>query len=269
MSPTTIIAVANQKGGVAKTTTTVHLASFFAGQGYKTLVVDLDPQGHAASALGLPKGNGLLRLLVEKRPLTEAITPARPNLDVIANDHTAELVKERVMRSNFREFQLDTALRAASDYELIFLDTPPSTDVLHVTALVASDYVLIPAIMDFLALDGVGGILTAIRELGAFPNVQPPALLGILPTLFDRTTNETLENIRRLQQSLGAEQILPPIPRDTKVREAASFGQTLWEYAPTSAATIGYTNGAKSRNSQGKTGGYLHLAEIIAALIGR
>ena len=265
---TIVIAIANQKGGVAKTTSAIHLASYYASQGTKTLVIDLDAQGHAASALGISKGNGLFRLLVEKRPVPEAITPARPNLDVIANDHTAELVKERVSRANFREFLLASALESAAGYDLVFLDTPPSTDVLHITALVASDYVLIPAIMDFLALDGVGGILQAVRELGMFPNVQPPKLLGILPTLFDRTTNETLENIRRLQQALGSEQILPPIPRDTKVREAASYGKTLWEYAPTSAATIGYANGSKSRNSQGKTGGYLHLAEIVAALIG-
>lgn len=267
MSPI-IIAIANQKGGVAKTTSTIHLASYFANLGCKTLVVDLDAQGHTASALGIPKGNGLFRLLVEKRPVQEALTPARPNLDVITNDHTAELVKERVARANFREFLLASALESAKEYDLVFLDTPPSTDILHITALVASDYVLIPAIMDFLALDGVGGILQAVRELSMFPNVQPPELLGILPTLFDRTTNETLENIRRLQQALGIEQILPPIPRDTRVREAASFGKTLWEYSPASSAAVGYTNGAKSQNSQGKTGGYLHLAEIVSDLVG-
>ncbi|MGB9592341.1 MAG: ParA family protein, partial [Candidatus Kryptoniota bacterium] len=187
-----------------------------------------------------------------------------------ANDHTNEMVKEHIKQANFREYLLDTALEDAREkYDLIFLDTPPSTDVLHILALVASDLLIIPANMDYYALDGVGYILKSLKALSRYPNVTPPGLVGVLPTLYDKTTTETMRNIQTLQETLGNDRILPPIPRDTKLREAASHGQTIWEYAPKSQGAIGYFgNGSvRLRNSQGNVGGYLHTAEILEKLL--
>lgn len=264
-----VLSIANQKGGVGKTTTTINLAHWFTLRGKRVLILDLDGQGHVAPGLRLNKSDGLYRLLVVERSIQEVVEHAREGLDIITNDHTCELVKEHVKQANFREYLLDTALdEARDDYDLIFLDTPPSTDVLHVLALVASDYLIIPANMDFYALDGVGYILKTVRSLGRYPGVKPPVLAGVLPTLFDKTTNETLSNVTELQKLLGEGLILPPIPRDTKVREASSHGQTIWEFAPKTQAAVGYPhNGKRSGNSVGNIGGYLHAAEILKELL--
>jgi len=104
--------------------------------------------------------------------------------------------------------------------------------------------------------------------LSQFGNVQAPDVIGVLPTMFDRTTSETSTNVERLQEAIGNDLILPPIPRDTKIREAASMGETIWEYAPDSAAAIGYgAIHAKVTNSRGKIGGYLHLYEIVERML--
>jgi chromosome partitioning protein len=265
-----VISVANQKGGVGKTTTVINLSHWFALHGKKVLVIDLDSQGHVAPGFRLEKNSGVYQLLVMERPMEKVVVKARDNLDVIANDHTNEMVKEHIKQANFREYLLDTALDdARENYDLVFLDTPPSTDVLHILALVASDLLIIPANMDYYALDGVGYILKSVRSLGRYPNVTPPKLIGVLPTLYDKTTNETIRNIQSLQESLGNDYILPPIPRDTKLREAASYGQSIWEYAPKSQGAIGYLGNGSSRlrNSQGNVGGYLHTAEIMEILL--
>ena len=132
-----IYAVVNRKGGVGKTTTADNLAMYFAQQGRRVLLVDLDSQGHASISLGVPPNNGLFRLLVEGQSHIQVVTPVRDNLDVIANDHSAELVRLHAMQTSFREYLLSQAL-AEAPYDLVILDTAPSTDVLHVSALVAS-----------------------------------------------------------------------------------------------------------------------------------
>jgi chromosome partitioning protein len=259
---TKIIAIANQKGGVGKTTTAVSLGYYFSRQGYQVLVMDLDGQGHASVSLGIDAADGLKRLLVDGHPLSQVRFNARENLDIVPNDHTAEAVKTHVMQASFREYLISTVLEN-SGYDIILLDTPPSTDILHISALVASDYLLIPAIMDFLALESVTKIMGTIASLNRIPSVIPPKLIGVLPTMVDRVTSETSENKRILGDAIGHHMILPPIPRDTKVREASHRGMTIWEYAATSTAAVGYLNGSKEQNSFGKTGGYLHVSEIV------
>ncbi len=265
----TTIAIANQKGGVGKTTTAISIAQWFTEHGKRVLVVDLDGQGHVATGLKQEKANGLYKLLVEGQDVRKVAIEARPGLGVVSNDHTGELVKTYIQQANFKEYVLANALEDAQDaYDLVVLDTPPSTDVLHMLALVASDYLVIPANMDFYALDGVGYVYKTLRTLARYPGVTPPGVVGVLPTLFDRTTAETINNVQKLQELLGPDKILPPIPRDTKVREASACGKTIWEYASKSPAAIGFAQrGARVKNSQGNVGGYLHLCEIIAALL--
>ncbi len=265
-----VLAITNQKGGVGKTTTAANLAAWFAQRGRRVLALDLDGQGHMAPVLRMERGNGLFRVLVSNEPLERAAVEARPNLWLVPNDHTSEAVKAWAQAVSFREYLVAGALeKAEGRYDLVVIDTPPSTDLLHVAALVASDFVLVPSAMDFLAMDGVGYVLRTLRSLGRYANVTPPTLIGVLPTMFDRTTSETADNVRRLQEALGNDQILPPIARDTRVREAASVGATIWEYAPLSTAAVGYeTKGSKARNSAGKIGGYLHLAEIVERVLG-
>ena len=256
------IAIINQKGGVAKTTTTINLAHYFALQGKKVLIMDLDGQGHVAPSLGLRKNDGLLRLIVNSEPIEKVAMEARKNMWLITNDHTAEQVKLFVEKANFREYLLSTILEEAAAFDIVLMDCPPSADVLHVLALVASDLAMIPANLDYLAMEGVLYVLKTIKSMARYPNVVPPIVVGVLPTMYDRVTKETVQNVMYLQQAVGADMILPPIPRDTKIREASSRGQTIWEHAPDSAAAIGYSDGSKMRNSRGLIGGYLHAGEI-------
>jgi chromosome partitioning protein len=261
------ISITNQKGGVGKTTTAANLAAWFAANGRRVLAVDLDGQGHLATALHCEKSDALYRWVVQEQPARQVTVQARANLDVIANDHTSEWVKTHIQQAAFREYILSNLL-ANLDYDLVILDTPPSTDLLHILALVASDMLIVPANMDYLALDGIGHTQRTLAALNRYPGVTAPTLLGVLPTMFDRTTAETINNTNTLRHTLGPDRILPPIPRDTKIREASAHGQTIWEYAPRSQAAIGLSMPGKGdKNSQGRVGGYLHLCELVEAVL--
>jgi len=244
----TIVTVANQKGGVGKTTTAVTLGHGLARAGRRVLIVDLDPQGHVAFALGLKKSNGLYRLLVDQETLRQVAVNARPNLDIVPSDKTGEAAKRYVTTLNFREKVLIRALKGAV-YDVIILDTPPSIDVLHVAALVASHWVIIPTRLDSLAIDGVNEILRSMGEIEQDHHFDG---YSIVPTFYDRTTKETATNLRELVGVFG-DLVWAPIPQDTKAREAASYGQTLWEYTPESPSVTGYQIDGK------RVGGYLDL----------
>jgi chromosome partitioning protein len=252
-----IIAFANQKGGVGKTTTAVTLAAGLARQGYKTLLVDLDPQGHVAFSLGLEKNPGLYRLIVMEEPLQKILLPARPNLDVLASDKRTEKVKRHITLSDFREGILADILRATA-YHAILIDMAPSMDVLHVNGLVASDWVVIPTRLDALAVDGVKEILLTMGEVSQ----RGHSFQGysVLPTFFDRTTRETLAQFQDLARTFGG-RVWPPIPQDTRVREASAYGKTLWEYTPDSPAMLGYIEGKQ------RLGGYRQTIDRIREVI--
>lgn len=264
-----IIAIANQKGGVGKTTSVINIAHWFAQHGRRVLVVDFDVQGHAATCLGMQKANGLFRLLVNEEPVSDIVSHARPGLDLIASNKTTEKIKIFLSDMVSRELHIAHVLEAAAgDYDMALLDLAPGSDILHVGSLVASVYFLIPAKMDYLALDGVVEVIRTVSSLRKLPNVQPPALIGVLPTMYERTTAETVENVKRLKEAVAAaDLVLPPIPQDTRLREATARGLTIWEYASESPAAVGYKNGSVVQNSRGNTGGYLHLCEMIERMI--
>ena len=252
-----IIAFANQKGGVGKTTTAVTLAHGLARQGRRTLLVDLDPQGHTAFSLGLEKAPGLYRLICLDEPLRSTVQSARPNLDVLPGDKRSESVKRLITLSDFRESILSDRLRAA-DYDCVLIDMAPSLDVLHVNGLVASDWVVIPTRLDALAVDGVKEILLTMGEVGQRGHGFQG--FSILPTFFDRTTRETLAQFKEIVKAFGAH-VWPPIPQDTRVREAAAYGQTPWEYGPDSPAVTGYLD------SRQRIGGYQQALDRLLEVI--
>ena len=259
-----IISIANQKGGVGKTTTAVHVAHWFALEGYRVLLVDFDAQGHACLSLGIEKADGLFRLMVNDHTIPDVAIEARPNLHLIQSDKTTNRIKYFMSDQPMREFMIANKLsEAESFYDLVIIDQAPGSDLLQIGSLIASDSLIVPTRMDQLALDSVLEIISSARALGSFPNVDPPQLIGVLPNEFDLVTKETLQNVERLQKAVGNSLVLPPIPRDTSVREASSRGMSLWEYAPTSRAAIGYENESRVVNSLGRVGGYLHLCEIV------
>jgi len=252
-----IMALANQKGGVGKTTTAVTLAAGFASLQKKTLLIDLDPQGHVAFSFGLQKTPGLYNWLVLEEPLSTVTKNVRPNLDILSGDKHTERVKRHITLMDFRESLLLDRLKNC-EYDLILLDMAPSLDVLHINGLFASNWVLIPTRPDVLAVDGVREILLTLGEI----NNRGNQLKGysILPTFFDRTTRETMTQFQEIVQAFG-DRVLPPIPQDTRVREAAAYGKTLWEYSPNTSAMAGYQDG-KTR-----AGGYRQVVDRLMEMI--
>lgn len=251
------IAFANQKGGVGKTTTAVTIADALARQGRRTLLVDLDPQGHVAFALGLEKNPGLYRVVCLGEPLAAAVTSARPNLDILASDKRTETVKRQITLADFREGILAGVLEGSA-YEIVLFDLAPSLDVLHINGLMASDWVVIPTRLDALAVDGVKEILRTMGEVSQRGHLFQG--YSILPTFFDRTTRETLVQLKEVTRAFGS-RVWPPVPQDTRARECAAYGKTLQEYAPDCPALRGY------RDGRNRLGGYHQAMERLLEVI--
>jgi chromosome partitioning protein len=255
----TVLAVVNQKGGVGKTITAVSLAHGFALHGYRTLLMDLDPQGNVADCLGMPAGNDLYRLIFPdeavRLPLALAASGSgRENLDVVRSDRTSANLKMAIgALPGPREFLLDDVLSSAP-YEVVVLDCAPSVDILHTLAVVAAHYILIPTRLDQLAVKGVRDMLTTLKSLERVTTCQ---LGAIIPTFYDRTTNESYLQLKHLVKNFQ-NYVWPPIPQDVVCRESTRFGKTLWEYSPNTRALNGYTDRA------GKLiGGYRQVIERV------
>jgi chromosome partitioning protein len=249
-----VFSFANQKGGVGKTTSAVNISAGIARRGFRTLLIDLDPQGHVAFSFGIDKRPGLYRLICLDEPLHSLTINVRDNLDILPGDKMTEKVKRQITLSDFRETILLDLLNK-TDYDCVFIDMAPSMDVLHVNGLVASDWVIIPTRLDAMAVDGVKEILRTMGEVTQ--RGYPFWGYSILPTFFERTTRETLVQFREIISAFGSH-VWPPVPKDTRIREAAAYGQTAWEYSPNSAGIQGYQNKNKM------IGGY---QQIIAKLL--
>ena len=222
--PTTI-AILNQKGGVGKTTTAVALASGFARQEGRVLLVDLDTQGNVADSLGLPHSDDLRRLLSPdlRCPIEQVITPSGlEHLDVIRSDKSNTALKQTLAGVTLREYILADVLESVS-YDLILLDCAPAADILHFAALVAADYLLIPTRLDKLA---VNSVRDALQTLVALKRISRCQVGGILPTFYEKVTLESHEQLIHLVQTFGR-LVLPPIPQDTQCRVASRYGKTL------------------------------------------
>lgn len=253
-----IIAIANQKGGTGKTTTAITLAHGFSRKGFNVLLVDLDPQGNVADSLGLEKEPGLYRLLVDRVPLSEVVRSSeREGLDVLLGDERTARVEAALMEMSFGEFVLKRALeKGKGAYDYVILDCPPSLGIFLNTAFVAAEGIVIPTRLAWLSLVGVVEEHRENSPLGGDVEV-----LGILPTFFERVTKESRAQLRELVQCYGS-LVLPPIPKDTKLREAAAYGETIWEYDPRSRAVAGIEIGGE------RTGGYGEVLGILIEKIG-
>jgi len=252
-----IIAIANQKGGVGKTTTAVTLAAGLARHHLRTLLVDLDPQGHVAVSFGLNKSDSLYRFLALTEPLADLVTPVRPGLDLLCGDRSTEKVKHLITRMQFQDSVLRERLEDCG-YDVVLLDLAPSLDVLHRNGLYASDWTILPTRLEKLSVDGVKEVVILLAELaqtqksaqghystqGHISNhgyTRAPGY-SIVPTFFDRIPRDTLVQFRELTALFGAH-VWPPIPQDAQVREAVAAGKTLWDLSRSSAALDGFKSG--------------------------
>lgn len=252
----TRVVIANQKGGVGKTTSTITLGHGFAQHGFKTLLVDLDIQGHLAVSLGLPPGDDLYHLLHPdpglNRPLAEVVTPSgRENLDVIRAHKKNEALLHTLTGLDYRHLVLADALQTA-DYDLIIYDCGPSAGLLQTAAMVAADYLIVPTQLSQLSVQGIQSIRESLKAVQRISRSECD-LAGIIPVQYNRTITESTEQLKHLAHAFG-KLVLPPIPQDAKCIEAVRDQQTLWEYAPKCRALQGFING------NGKpVGGYIQV----------
>jgi chromosome partitioning protein len=240
-----IFAFANQKGGVGKTTTAINLGAYVAGAGRKVLVVDSDPQGNATTSTGYDPRRlemSLYDVLIDRQPAQVAIVPTeRPNLDLLPGNVDLAGAEVEMVGLMARETLLTRALTPLREqYDYIFIDSPPSLGLLTVNGLTAATHgVIVPVQCEYLALEGLSFLLDTIRKVREALN---PALelVGVVLTMYDARTNLSQQVVEEIIQHFPEQVFKTPIPRNIRLSEAPSYGQTILSYAPESTGGRAY-----------------------------
>jgi chromosome partitioning protein len=244
--PTIVIAVANQKGGVGKTTTTVNVAACMAALGKKVLLLDMDPQANATSGLGVEKKEGAsaYRPLLGEGTLKEKIVAtAFPRLEIIPSEVDmcgAEIEIARAENHLHRLAGLFKPIVDGKRFDFILIDCPPSLGILTLNAFAAADYLLIPLQCEYYALEGISmshRVLNQVRENGINPRLE---LLGVVMTMFDGRTNLSAQVTGDVREHYGEKVFETVIPRVTRLAEAPSFGKPIIHYDKYSPGAAAY-----------------------------
>jgi chromosome partitioning protein len=235
------IVIANQKGGVGKTTTAVALGHGLALLDRRVLLVDFDPQGQCATALAMNSEAGVFNALINARSgIQQWIRDStRLQLDVLPGDRSTATAQIVINAENWSIDSIRLLFKSMSRaYDCILFDTAPSVGGIQERAIYAADLVLVPTATEFLAMDGLAQmieLLTTLKDRWQWSG----KLLGILPTFYDRQTKESHKSLLDLQAGFG-ESVLNPIHRATVLRECAAEGKTIFEWAPASRAGLEY-----------------------------
>ncbi len=253
-----VIAIANQKGGVGKSTTAVNLSSCIAALGRKVLLIDLDPQGNSTSGLGVSKRNltdgSVYQLLCGDDKAEKAIIHTKYRMDLIPSNldlsgAVLELVDEERRENRLR----DAVAPLTEKYDYIFIDCPPSLDLLTLNGLCAADTVLIPLQCEFFALEGLSELMSTIRNTRSRYNPYLD-IEGILLTMYDGRLNLTLQVVKEIKKHFAAKLYTTTIPRNVRLSEAPSFGMPVNFYDASSNGAKAYLDLAVEfikRNKQG------------------
>ena len=235
-----ILALANQKGGVGKTTTAINLGTALAAIGERVLIVDLDPQGNASTGLGIDRRSrscSTYDVLIGEAPLRDAVVPtAVPRLHIAASTMDLSGLELELGSTRDRAFRLRDAIAALNvdaapdaDYTYVLIDCPPSLNLLTVNAMAASDAILVPLQCEFFALEGLSQLLQTVEQVRSTlnPNLS---IHGIVMTMFDSRNNLSNQVVADVRQFMGAKVYNTMIPRNVRISEAPSYGKPVLVY---------------------------------------
>lgn len=222
-----ILSVANQKGGVGKTTTSVNLATALSAIGQKVLLVDLDPQGNASTGLGVKRAGlrtSTYDVIFEDASVVETVQKTKvPGLDVLPSSIHLSGAEIELVTARRREYRLQEALRVPMDYDYVIIDCPPSLSLLTLNALVASDSIVVPLQCEFYALEGLSHLVKTIERVQKNFN-QRLEIHGVVLTMFDKRNNLSEAVAQDVRKYFGDKVYKSVIPRNVRLSEAPSYG---------------------------------------------
>ena len=237
-----IVAIANQKGGVGKTTTAINISSGVAHLGFRVLVIDMDPQANLTSGFGYSKVYPTIYdVLVKDAEVKEVVRKTRiEGLELLPSEISLVGAEVELVDERNRETRLKRIIMPLKrEYDYVFIDSPPSLGLLTLNSIVAADSVIIPIQSEFYALEGLGKLLNTVRKIQSKLNPRL-TIEGVLITMYDTRLNLSHQVVEEVKKYFGDKVYNTVIPRNVKLAEAPSFGRTIYEYDPSSKGAVSY-----------------------------